>query len=405
MDSHGSTYGMDTSPQPVSFMRLIEAVEAINPAALLRSDFLEIPERHWVTTIRVEERKTPRARIVVEATSRRQVDWAEAPRLTEVLNGFNRERLIPTFSSSLYSPAAGEDTTHHSTTSDSSIEQIAPEQPTGTPRGELLDADAWATPTWQVVARVIIPVGVGMAESQLLTFFSFTLSAIEEGFTDLVQIFPELICPRQEENMARLLANTACLADILVEDNFSDIYPEDILNALPTDADELTGSMNERFLEAADDNSHTYPATALTVERLRRRLADIGVKNVLDQPGGMVALINGVATAFSLDHGNYLRIRSQWDTELQAPEELGRVHLVCNDYNGSNSATTFLEVNEQDQHIHGRAEVSLPLAAGVNQAQLTHFLGYSLRECLKAVDVISQELHGRGEVDWPGAGR
>lgn len=140
--------------------------------------------------------------------------------------------------------------------------------------------------------------------------------------------------------------------------------------------------------------------TDVTIDRVRNMLAELGITKTTGESEALIAWINGVLFGFFIDNGPSYLIKGHWDPGLDPDSDFLRVFLLCNEWNEEN-LTTKAYTHADDEGLQVRVEFTVPVAAGLSDAQLEHNTAVAVNHILHALDTISTEVTGVSAVDWP----
>ncbi len=376
MGRRSSTTPSENDPsRPVTLPRVAVALSALGLHCLYGEDRLVVP---WNDHILVVRRLTPArpsapATLRFDMVLRQRLAMADMPKVADVLNAWNQERLDPTVTMAL--------------------------------QGDILDTHV------QFRAHSATVIDLGLSDEQLATAVELGVDTSVLLAREMVSEFPQLatgdseeateIRNRQDHDAVRGVLdglpgmNEGVPAPITAEEAASRA-------AHPSAQARQSGirtaaTVRTEFLEAGVGAS----PREVVVEHVQASLTAAGIEKqqVVDEL--VLAWINGVLFAFYIDNGPSLLIRAFWEVEADPDADSFRLFLVCNDFNTHSELVKSFTQNDRDG-LQVRMEFTVNLSAGQNAAQLKHLITVGMGQVMAAVDVISTEASGHTAVEWPG---
>lgn len=350
------------APRPVTLARIISALDSLGHRHHEGADRAIIPALHHRTTVYLCGPSGGFPVLVMAVTLRRRLPMFYATLIAECLNEWHCYHCDPALSLWLSDDASIEVTGHSS-----------------------------------------ISIAPGLTDAQLSTALSAGIANATRAVSWIIEHLPELAADGADAigpasspaAQARLRADLDALGEPLAH-IISD--PAGPARMLPPSSPRHTGAAYQDH--PRDDGTLGASPHPLSVERLREVLHDVGVRRTSVEGATITAWINDIPFNFTLDPTPQLLIRARWDTELDPRTQTLRTLLTCSDASRSPwTARTFCTID--DQQLHLNAELTLPAAAGYNNAQLVHHLALSMSTVLAAIDTVSTQLSGTSAVHWP----
>ena len=363
--------GNDPS-RPVTLPRVAVALSALGLHCLYGEDRLVVPWNDHILVVRrlMPARPSEPATLRFDMVLRQRLEMADMPKVAEVLNAWNQERLDPTVTMAL--------------------------------QGDVLDTHV------QFRAHSAVVIDLGLSDEQLATAVELGVDTSVLLTREMISQFPQLategsqvateIRNRQDRDAVRGVLDGLPRPN---EDLPAPITAEEAASR----AAHPSGQSRARTAAAAREEFREAGVGAspreVVVEHIQASLTAAGIEKqqVVDEL--VLAWINGVLFAFYIDNGPSLLIRAFWEVEADPNADRFRLFLVCNDFNTNSGLVKSFTQNDRDG-LQVRMEFTVNLSAGQNAAQLKHLVTVGMGQVMAAVDVISTEASGETVVEWPG---
>ncbi|MDR7329692.1 YbjN domain-containing protein [Corynebacterium guangdongense] len=362
----------DDPSRPVTLPRVAVALSALGLHCLYGEDRLVVPWNDHILVVRrlMPTRPSEPATLRFDMVLRQRLEMADMPKVAEVLNAWNQERLDPTVTMAL--------------------------------QGDVLNTHV------QFRAHSAVIIDLGLSDEQLAT-------AVELGVDTSVLLTREMI-----SQFPQLATEDSQVATEIRNRQDHDAV-RGVLDGLPRPDEGLPApiSAEEAASRAAHPSGQSRARTAaatrqefleagvgaspreVVVEHVQASLTAAGIEKQQVVDDLVLAWINGVLFAFYLDNGPSLLIRAFWEVEADPNADRFRLFLVCNDFNAKSSLVKSFTQKDRDG-LQVRMEFTVNLSAGQNAAQLKHLVTVGMGQVMAAVDVISTEASGETAVEWPG---